>query len=140
MTIPKLYLETGATIHNWRAGLSLEVATNLRNTHADLRERFGNQSIAVFRQTVDILLAQLEVATLRGRPALFADYVIDDDEMPAAMRLSAADLELTLEQMRDTLRRHMPQRHGELAHEYVEFALARHIQRSCRDQAQRNAA
>jgi hypothetical protein len=45
--------------------------------------------------------------------------------MLAAMRLSAADRKITLEQMRVTLRQHLPGPRGELAYEYVELALAR---------------
>jgi hypothetical protein len=125
MATTDLHHETATTIQEWRSGLGLMVTTRLYENHPDLRRRFGEAGRIVFRQTVETLLAHLESATLRGRPELFADYVTDDDAVPANIGLNAADLGTTLEQMRDTLRHHLPGPRGELAYEYVELGLAR---------------
>lgn len=140
MTATDLHFETGATIQEWRSGLGLLVSNRLYDHHTDLHQRFGAEGRIVFRQAAETLLAHLAVATLRGRPELFADRVLDDDAVPAGISLSAADLGTTLEQMRDTLRQYMPGPRGELACEYVEFALVRHTGHSRSDQPLRNAA
>lgn len=116
------------------------VTTRLYEKYPRLHQRFGGEGRIVFRQAAETLLAHLAVATLRGRPELFADRVMDDDAVPASISPSAADLGTTLEQMRDTLRQYMPGPRGELAHEYVEFALVRHTGHSRSDQPLRNAA
>ena len=140
MIATNLHHETCATLKEWRADLGSMTATRLYANRPDLRQSYGKTAHARFRQTVETLLAHLELAILRDRPGLFADYVSDGDALPADISLNAADLGTTLEQMRDTLRQHLPGPRGELAHEYVEFALARHTGHSRSDQPQRNAA
>ena len=141
MTTNNLHRETAATLKEWRVELASMAATRCYANHTDLRRRYGKTRHTRFQQIIETLLAHLTLAIQQGRPALFADYVLDDDARPARGGLRPAQLTIVLEQMRGTLRQYLPGPRGKLAYESLEFALARHI-RSCNrsDQPLRNVA
>lgn len=132
--------ETCAVIQNLKSGLSLEVVTRLRETHLALRERFGAESISVWRQTIEALLAKLASTVRRGEPARFANYVMEGGAMQEMTGLSATDRRLTLQQTRDVLRRNLPAQHGDLACKSIAHALAQHAESGSGNQPQRTTA
>lgn len=120
-----LNLETGTTINIWRSGLGSIVTTRLYQDRPGLRRRFGGAGRAGFRRIVETLLAHIASAILRGEPELFANDVAHDAARAADMSVRAEDFTCALEEMGDALRHHLPGRRGQLAYEYVRFALAR---------------
>lgn len=120
-----LHLETGTTINIWRSGLGSIVTTRLYQSQPGLRRRFGDAGRVRFRRIVETLLAHIAPAILRGQPEIFANYVAHDAARAAGIGVCAEDFTCALEQVGDALRHHLPGRRGELACEYVRFALAK---------------
>ena len=140
MAANNLNHETGTAIHDWRSDLATIITTRLSNSYHAMRRRASGKDYENFRRAIGVLLTHLTPAIENGRPESFAEFVSNGDALSTALGLSTADFRIVLEQVRRTLKQHLPGQQGVMASEYIGFALAKQMIGSHNAQLQNIAA